>query len=539
MKVSRLFSSHPISFALLVVGSALILLVNLPLRAQGNSFVVKTTSGELKGKPRPGGGAEFLGIPYAQPPIGDLRWREPVPAKPWSGARNATAFGAPCAQPDLGEWNRHDAETGKEDCLFLNVIAPEWPVTKPLPVMFWIHGGANEGGTASSALYKDGTLVNHGVILVTINYRLGIFGFLAHPELTAESAHHSSGNYGLSDQVLALHWVRDNIRNFGGDPGNITAFGQSAGAIDASLLMTSPLAKNLFQKAIAQSGAALTATLLPLDAAERTGTSLSQVLYAPSHSGQMKYLRKLSATELLDALGKIPNRPQVGPDVDGWVLREQPAVVFANGEEAHIPLLYGTTTREFSSNESPDHLHTTITLAADALAPKVLAAYGLANGAHGANDAKYGTAADQWAADMTFRCPSIAQAAWHAAAGNLTYEYEFNHAIPGQEKQGAVHSADLPYVFGFFPKTGNISGHFKDVDKKLADLIGTYWTNFAKNGNPNGTDLPNWPQQDAAGAYTQFQQDGSVQTATGLRSTQCGLYREWMTTHLQRAHSSR
>jgi len=536
MKLFRRLRSHPISSALLVLGSALLPLVEAPLRAEDNSLVVKTTAGELKGKPRPGGGAEFLGIPYAQPPLGDLRWREPVAAKPWSGVRNATAFGAPCAQPDLGDWNRHDAENGKEDCLFLNVIVPEWPVTKPFPVMFWIHGGANEGGTASSALYKDGTLVNHGVVLVTVNYRLGIFGFLAHPELTAESAHHSSGNYGLADEVLALNWVHDNIRNFGGDPGNITVFGQSAGAIDTSLLMTSPLAKNLFQKAIAQSGAALTAPLLPLAAAEQAGTLVAETLNAPSGSGQIKYLRTLSAADILAALAKARNHPRVGPDLDGWVLQHHPGAVFASGAEARIPLLYGTTTREFGSNASPEQLRSTISLVAGALVPKVLAAYGLANGGHGANDPKYGTAADQWSADVTFRCPSLVQAAWHEAAGNTAYQYEFNHAIPGQEAQGAVHSAELPYVFGFYPRSGNISGNFNEVDKKLADLMEIYWTNFAKTGNPNGTGLPNWSQQDAAGPYIQFQQDGAVQPATGLRNTQCNVYREWLTTRLQPAH---
>ena len=166
---------------------------------------------------------------------------------------------------------------------------------------------------------------------------------------------------------------------------------------------------------------------------------------------------------------------------------QQPAIVFATGQEAHIPFVYGTTTREFGSNQSPDQLRIAITFAAGAMAPKAIEAYGLANGGKGTTDPKYGTAADQWSADMIFRCPSVTQAAWHVAAHNATWQYEFNHAIPGQEAQGAVHSADLPYVFGFFPKTGNIAGNFTDVDKKLADLIETYWTNFAKTGNPNST----------------------------------------------------
>ena len=500
------------------------------LLSQDSAIVIKSTAGDLKGKPRQGGGAEFLGIPYAQPPVGVLRWHEPVPMQPWTGVRDAVYFGAPCSQPDLGEWNRHDAQTGKEDCLFLNVIVPEWPVTKPLPVMFWIHGGANEGGTASSALYKDGTLVNHGVILVTVNYRLGIFGFLAHPELTAESAHHASGNYGLMDQVLALKWVRDNIARFGGDANNITVFGQSAGSMDTSMLMTSPLAKTQFQKAIGESGAASTAPLLPLPDEEHAGATLAQQLGAPAGSGQIKFLRTISAADLLKDLGKIPNHARVGPDIDGWVLPEQPAAVFQSGKEAHIPLLYGTTTREFEGNQSADQLRAIIAMSAGTFGPRTLAAYGLANGGQGTTDAKYGTAADQWSADMLFRCPGTVQGIWHAAAQNPTYQYEFNHAIPGQEN--AVHSADLPYVFGYFPKTGNISGKFTDLDTKLSDLMDTYWTNFAKTGDPNGKGLPNWPQQGENGAYVEFQQDGSVQKAAGLRAAQCGLYREWLTARL-------
>ena len=505
-----------------------------PQPTGNTSFIVSTAAGQLKGMTRPGGGAEFLGIPFAEPPVGDLRWREPVPAKSWMGVREATKFGAPCAQPVLGDWNRHDAENGKEDCLYLNVIVPEWPVTKPLPVMFWIHGGANEGGSGIGGLYNDGTLVNHGVILVTINYRLGIFGFFAHPELTAESPHHASGNYGLMDQILALKWTRDNIARFGGDVNNITVFGQSAGSMDTSMLMTSPLGKDQFQKAIGESGAAFTAPLLPLAAAEAQGKNLAEALKAPAGDAQIKHLRSLSAADLLADLAKLPNHPRVGPDIDGWVLREQPAAVFASGEEAHIPLLYGTTTREFGGNQSPDQLRAMISMAAGSSASQALAAYGLANGGKGTSDAKYGTAADQWMADMIFRCPGVTQGAWHAAAGNATYEYEFNHAIPGQEN--AVHSTELPYVFGFYPKTGNISGKFTDVDKKISELIETYWTNFAKTGNPNSPGAPKWPEQDSTGTYMQIEQDGSVQTATGLRSSQCNVYRDWLNAGLHGTH---
>ena len=198
--------------------------------------LVSTEDGLLRGRPRPGGGAEFLGIPYAEPPVGPLRWAPPVPVKPWRGVRSAVRFGAPCLQPPLGTWNERAAATGRENCLYLNVIVPRWPMKRPLPVMFWIHGGANIGGTGTRPLYNFGTLVEHGVILVTIDYRLGIFGFLADPALSRESAHHASGDYGLMDQILALRWVRANIARFGGDPHNITVFGQSAGANDPAAL---------------------------------------------------------------------------------------------------------------------------------------------------------------------------------------------------------------------------------------------------------------------------------------------------------------
>jgi para-nitrobenzyl esterase len=304
------------------------------------------------------------------------------------------------------------------------------------------------------------------------------------------------------------------------------------------MLMTSSLAKGLFQKALAQSGAAFTAPLLPLPQAEKAGVGLAQKLNAPAGDAQIKYLRTLSAPDILAALAKLPaaSRSRVGPDVDGYVMAQQPAVVFATGQEAHVPFVYGTTTREFAGNQTPDQLRVAITFAAGAMAPKAIEAYGLANGGQGTTDAKYGTVADQWTADMIFRCPSVTQAAWHVAAHNATWQYEFNHAIPGQEAIGAVHSADLPYVFGFFPKTGNIAGNFTDLDTKLADLMETYWTNFAKTGNPNSSGLPNWPQQGDKGTYIQFQQDGKVETAAGLRAAQCDIYRQWLTAQARPPH---
>jgi len=497
-----------------------------------SGLVVKTAAGRVRGVARSGGGAEFLGIPYARPPVGRLRWRPPVPARPWSGVRDAAAFGAPCAQPVLGDWNRKDAENSREDCLFLNVITPAWPAAKALPVMVWLHGGANLGGTAASSLYKDGTLATHGVVLVTVNYRLSVFGFMALPALSRESArelgHRVSGNYGLMDQILALKWVRENIAAFGGDPRNVTLFGQSAGSMDTGILMTSPQARGLFQKAIAESGAAFSPRLETLAETEQRWQAAAAGLKMPPGARGVADLRRIGARELLARMGERAKQwPGIGPNVDGWILPRAPEAVFASGQEAPIPLLLGTTSREFGSAEPLDALRAEIERTAGASAPAALKMYGLANGAPGASDPLYGSAAVQWAADNMFHCPITTEALWHSAAGQPVYEYEFDHPIPGQEAQGAVHSADLPYVFGVFPTTGNIAGKFTEVDFKLADLIETYWTNFARSGDPDGTGLPQWPRLDAASqTYLDFGVDGQASAIREpLRGAQCGLYR--------------
>ncbi|HTW78677.1 MAG TPA: carboxylesterase family protein [Terracidiphilus sp.] len=501
--------------------------------APDSPFVVATTAGQLRGKARTGGGAQFLGIPYAEPPVGDLRWREPVPIKPWSGIRNAVNYGATCAQPVLGDWNKIAAFFSSENCLYLNVVTPEWPPQHLLPVMFWIHGGANVGGTGGGPLYNDGTLVNHGVVTVTINYRLGVFGFFAHPELTRESVHHASGNYGLMDQIMALHWVIDNIAKFGGDPRNITVFGQSAGSIDTGLLMTSPLAIRLFQKAIGESGAVSTVHVPPLADAEKYGAGSLAALNLPAGEEGIAAARKIGAKELMEKLNSRATQfPTAGPDVDGWVLRERPDKVFAAGQEAKIPLLIGTTSMEFGYTMPTDRLLMDIDRQAGKLAPKVKAVYGLTPDAQGKvnqpSDPLYGTASQQWTADTSFHCPIASEALWHSAAGNSTYEYELDHAIPGQEAQGAVHSSDLPYVWGYFPKTGNIAGAFGAVDTKLAELMESYWTNFARTGNPNGDSLPVWPDLRSAQTYMKFTQNGEgVMSTRPLRAAQCQVYREF------------
>ncbi len=530
MQIRRDVPQRP-AVLLLIAFTFAVFVWNVPdaVAFNNDGFVVSTSAGRLQGVARASGGAEFLGIPYAQPPVGYLRWHEPVEMKPWSGVRDTSTFGTPCAQPILGDWNKHDAENSKEDCLFLNVITPAWPPKSKLPVMLWIHGGANAGGTASSALYKDGTLVQHGIVLVTVNYRLGIFGFFAHPELTRASRHKAAGNYGLMDQIAALRWVRQNIAAFGGDPDNITVFGQSAGAQDTSLLMTSSLAKNLFHRAIAESGSAFMRPIPPLAKAEQSGEALAARLRAPKGTGSLPYLRNLSVAELLQAASvQDPKAPPIlAPIVDGYVLSRDPAEVFSVGEESPIPMIIGSTTREFGVTASPDELRKMIEEFSGDLAPKALALYGLADGGQGTGDPLYGPVENQWLADQVFRCPVTTQAMSHRSAHQPTYEYQFERAIPGQEAEGSVHSADLPYVFGYYPRTGNISGKFGDTDFKLADWIERYWTTFAKTGDPNGGSLPDWPELGASQTFIELTQDGRVLVRSGgLRRAQCDLNRE-------------
>ena len=508
-----------ITMALLAAGIAW-----LPMaRGADDPLVVKTNAGLVRGVARDGGGARFLGIPFAQPPVGELRWREPLPAKPWSGVRDATAFSKPCVQPDLGDWNRHDAEIGQEDCLYLNVITPKLPKKGLLPVMFWIHGGANEGGTGMNHLYTDGTLADHGVVVVTANYRLGIFGFLSHPELTGESAHHSSGNYALMDQVLALKWVIANIGRFGGDAKNITVFGQSAGADDAGMLIASS-AKGLFEKAIQESGAPADQELPTLAEAESEGKAFATSMGAPEGAGQIAYLRGIPARELMKKLTAHEPHQRLSPDVDGWLMTRSPMEVFAAGEEAAIPLLIGTTTREFGGSMTAVQLRAVITSVAGERGPEALKEYGLADGGTGTNDPVYGSAADQFTADMSFRCPTTLEARWHTAAHHAVFQYEFNHPVPGQPE--AIHSTELSFVFGDYPKEGNLAGPYTEADYKFAGMVQSYFTNFAKTGNPNGPELPAWPEFGTTAAYVKFTREGTVEEAKDLRGGPCRLFKD-------------
>lgn len=372
-----------------------VLLFCLSLAGRAEEPVAQTADGPVRGQPI-GRGALFRAIPYAMPPLGELRWKPPEPVAHWVTPRDATRGGPSCLQSNLG-WNAKEAASGSEDCLTLDVRTPVLGDGGKLPVMVWLHGGGNRAGAGSG--YSTSPIVLHGIVLVTVEYRLGVFGFLSHPALTAESPHHSSGNYGLLDQIAALKWVQANIAHFGGDPANVTIFGQSAGAEDVGLLMVSPLAKGLFAKAIEESGTPGFGEALPgLTAAAAT---------------PLDDLRKMPGDKLL-AL-----HLNTSPIVDGWVIPKAPIDL----TPAAVPLIIGSNRREAPLEGS--------------IEDNVAKAFGknarLMRGAYSAAEA------DDLAADIAFRCPAQVAVKRQTAPAWL---YEFNMG------PNVGHNSELPYVFG-------------------------------------------------------------------------------------------
>ena len=488
---------------------------------------VTVTGGQVRGAMLDKGGAVFKGIPFAQPPVGELRWREPVRVKPWTGLRDATAFGASCAQNVRPAIPETAGLSYQEDCLFLNVWTPEWPSKSRKPVMVWIPGGGNSAGSSSLAVYEGESLARRGVVLVSLNYRLGSFGFFSHPELTRESPHHASGNQGILDQIAALEWVRDNIARFGGDPDNVTIFGSSSGSLDVSVLMTSPLSKGLFRRAIGESGAViLVGDPLTLPQAEKRGEALVAGWKLPA-GAPLKDLRAVSTPDILKAdpdYLDFANFMNLGITIDGYVFPKKPAEVFAAGQEHRVALLLGSNARErVPGTTPPTDLKKAIEETYGPIAGRAQVLYA------GGADPLYGTPNAQWATDTSFRCSAVAQLAWHAAAGNPAFEYEFARVPPGREAAGAMHASELSYVFGTLDRGIYGAGppaRPNALDPPVAEAMQQYWTNFAKTGNPNGGQMPSWPRFDVASrAYMQFTEGGPV-AKEGLRRPYCDLFIE-------------
>ena len=496
------------------LGSALISAIYAPAKAVDSNPVVAISTGQLRGSLTAEGVAVFKNIPFAQPPVGELRWREPLPPKAWTGVRDATAFGPMCNQNDNKQLPH------SEDCLQLNVWAPKWPRTSRFPVMVWVHGGGNTAGSGVEALFNGEVLARHGVVVVNVNYRLGVFGFFAHPGLTKESPHHAAGNYGLADQIMALHWVRDNIARFGGDPANVTIFGESAGASDVNSLIASPLSKGLFVRVTAQSGPV--GAQPSLAESEKRGVDLAAKLGFTGEDALAK-LRALPDTELMAKAAQ--GGPGLGINVDGWVLPEPASKVYAEGREQKVALLIGNNSQEMQPRGAPGDIRQMISQRYGPLADRALAAYGV-NGANDPQpDPENGTVMLQFTTDNSFRCGTVQELIWHTTAGNRGYEYQFSRTVHGKEALGAPHASEIPFIFGTLSVWQNMR-KYDDSDQQYAPQMQEYWTNFARTGDPNGGKLVKWPKFDAtARAYMDFTDAGPV-AKEGLRRQACDVFME-------------
>ena len=474
------------------------------------------TGGTIEGQELADGSTIFYAIPYAAPPVGDLRWKPPQPVVPWSGVRDATRPPAPCIQHDEG-WNSKDAVEGKEDCLYLSVHAPKQEPIAHLPVIFWVHGGSNTAGSGYG--YADSAIYQRGVVLVALEYRLGVFGFLGSSELTAESPQHTSGNYAILDQIAALDWVKHNIAGFGGDPANVTIAGQSAGAFDVGMLLLSPPARGLFHKAVMESGTpGLALPVRSLAKNEAIGAQLAALIHVPKGADVLAALRATPATSLITAGDKLVPPDQLDPGViwgqaivDGWVLPRAPLEILAAGEQAHVPLLIGNNTRELSLG-GPNAARAVIKGIFGTNASRLLAAYGLSGTDTPADSPVLGQVDTQLITDFIFRCPANEVATFQHDAAEPVWRYQFGVAAP--DANGIVaHSAELKYVFDAPPPRAAL-GVWPPVQR--------YWTNFAKTGNPNGAGLPNWPEMGKQANYIEFTPHGP-RVGKHLREAICKL----------------
>jgi para-nitrobenzyl esterase len=484
--------------------AAAIVLFGAPSSGASSAPQVKTDSGAVEGK-QVDGVTAFLGIPYAAPPVGDLRWKPPAPAAKWSGIRKATEFGDHCLQGKVfGDMNFRDA-AGSEDCLFLNVWVPGKTSAAKLPVMVWIYGGGFVAGSTSEAR-QDGThLAQQGVVVLSMNYRLGIFGFFVHPELARESGRNASGNYGLLDQLAALHWVHENIAAFGGDPNNVTIFGESAGSFSVSAQMASPLAKGLFQKAIGESGGAFFSGGLSFDPLKEREEKDVKAVSDKFGVTKLAELRAIPAQKLLDAFSPPQSRGfDFGPDVDGYFLPESVPALFAAGKQNDMPLLAGWNHDEGSfeiafSPQKPtaDSLKATAQKEFGDKAAEFLRLYPSDTGDHVLRSA-LDFAGDRFIAFSTWE--------WMESQTKTgkqpIYRYRFDLGPPSADPkapQFAYHSAEIEYVFGQLDSKAGVP--WRPEDRQLSEQMQKYWANFARRGDPNGPGLPKWPVYSAADGW--------------------------------------
>ena len=460
-------------------------------------FKVKTDKGTVEGALTPGGKViAFKGIPYAAPPVGDLRWTPPQPAVAWKGTFSAKDFGNHCIQFGTNADMVFRDPGPSEDCLNLNVWAPAGAKPGSLPVMVWIYGGGFTAGSTSEPRQDGQFLAERGVIVVSMNYRLGMLGYFTSPELTKESPHHASGDYGLMDQAAAIAWVSRNIRAFGGDPKNITIFGESAGSFSVSAQMVSPFAKGLIAKAIGESGAAFYSGSIPFQPLAQREVHDAELTQKALNTSSLADLRKTPA-ETLAKVEAFRDSRSFPPGIDGYFLPDTLAHLYAAGSEAHIPLLAGWNADE--SRYSALHAHPPITaenwnkgahLGFKDKADAFLRLYPATTDAEALRSAG-DYASDKFIVYTTWRWLESDVATNHAPA----YRYRLDLVPPGDKFHpaglGAFHSDDIEYVFGTLDSRQQAT--WRPEDRELSSQIQQYWTNFARTGDPNGPGLPAWP----------------------------------------------
>ncbi len=463
--------------------------------AQTPFKVVKTDAGQISGTENSDASVHiFKGIPFAAPPVGDLRWKAPQPVKSWDGVKACTEFSKSPVQGKPNEFGVYTREflikdePLSEDCLYLNVWTGAAAPSEKRPVLVWIYGGGFSSGGANVPIYDGEALAKKGVILVSVNYRVGILGFFAHPELTKESPNHTSGNYGLMDQLAALKWVKKNIAAFGGDPANVTIAGQSAGSFSINYLVASPLAKGLFKGAIAESGAHMLKgpnSGVTLAQGEQSGLKAAEAL----HAATLAELRKLPAEDLL-------KQNNFRPIVDGYFLPQVPADIFEANKENQVPLLTGWNEDDAfigSIKNAADYTEGIKKRFGDKAA-EVLKLY------PGGTDAEAERSQINMSRDMTFGVHNYIWANVQSAKNRAkVYMYRFTRRMPATEafkKYGAFHTGEVGYVFN---NLKFLNRPFEPVDQQLADTMSSYWVNFATSGNPNGPGLPAWPAYNSNG----------------------------------------
>lgn len=481
----------------LVIVLSITFCVNWVSAAEKKSGIVKLSSGPISGKTIDGIN-EYLGIPFAAPPVGKLRWMPPQEPASWKKTRKCVKFGPACPQPQQKKDGNYS-----EDCLYLNVWSPAESADDKLPVMVWIHGGGFNFGSAAQSEYHGKNLAKKGVVVVTLNYRLGPLGFLVHPQLSKESPHGVSGNYALLDQIAALKWVQKNIAAFGGDPSRVTLFGQSAGSRSVSLQLISPLSAGLFHRAIAQSGGPIIGSeyLSPvfngdMKSVSKMGETLASRLGCDKSSDVIAAMRSKSAKEIIEAAACSTSIFDeylfFAPVFDGYVLPEDPYAAYFNGLHHNVPLITGSTLNEgtlYLLNEKDLTVKKYIKFLKARFSDNYFKAFEMFPARYASDVA---SAIDRFITVAVNAHPARLIAGCMEKNGSKAYLYHFTR-LPDTalaKKAKVHHGVDLAYVFG----NQKAADGYWDIDMRLSELMTAYWVNFAKTGDPNGPGLPLWPE---------------------------------------------